>query len=41
MAATCSKKEQVQNEGGRSVSRDVVFYNLDAIVAVGYRWALS
>ena len=36
-AATCSKMEQVQNEGGRSVSREVVFYNLDAIVAVGYR----
>ena len=35
--ATCSKMEQVQNEGGRSVSREVVFYNLDAIVAVGYR----
>ena len=37
VAATCSKMEQVQNEGGRSVSREVVFYNLDAIVAVGYR----
>lgn len=37
MVATCSKMEQVQNEGGRSVSREVVFYNLDAIVAVGYR----
>ena len=35
--ATCSKMEQVQNEGGRTVSREVVFYNLDAIVAVGYR----
>ncbi len=37
MAATCSKMEQVQNEGGRHVSRMVVFYNLDAIIAVGYR----
>ncbi len=37
MAATCSKMEQVQNEGGRAVARTVVFYNLDAIVAVGYR----
>ncbi len=37
MAATCSKMEQVQNEGGRHVSRTVVFYNLDAIIAVGYR----
>ena len=35
--ATCSKMEQVQNEGGREVSREVVFYNLDAIIAVGYR----
>lgn len=32
LAATCSKMEQVQSEGGRSVSREVVFYNLDAIV---------
>ena len=37
LEATCSKMEQVQNEGGRAVSREVVFYNLDAIVAVGYR----
>lgn len=35
--ATCSKMEQVQNEGGREVSREVIFYNLDAIIAVGYR----
>ncbi len=41
MAATCSKMEQVQNEDGHSVSCEVVFYNLDAIVAVGYRRALS
>lgn len=27
----------VQNEGGRSVSRNVDFYNLDAIISVGYR----
>ena len=27
----------VQNEGGRSVSRQVDFYNLDAIISVGYR----
>ncbi len=37
MVATCSKMEQVQNEGGRSIKRMVVFYNLDAIIAVGYR----
>ena len=36
-AATCSKMEQVQNEGKRSISRDLLFYNLDAIIAVGYR----
>jgi len=27
----------VQNEGGRSVTREVEFYNLDVIIAVGYR----
>lgn len=27
----------VQNEGGRTVRRDIAFYNLDAIIAVGYR----
>lgn len=27
----------VQNEGGRSVKRSLKFYNLDAIIAVGYR----
>ena len=35
--ATCSKSEQVQTEGGRSVRRSVETYNLDAIIAVGYR----
>lgn len=35
--ATCSKKEQVQTEGTREVRRTVDFYNLDAIIAVGYR----
>jgi len=34
---TISKMEIVQNEGGRMVSRPVDFYNLDAIIAVGYR----
>ena len=37
VASTCSKMEQVQDEGGRSVMREMVFYNLDAIIAVGYR----
>ena len=35
--ATVSKMETVQNEGGRSIKRSVDFYNLDAIIAVGYR----
>ena len=37
LEATCSKMEQVQNEGNRQVSREISFYNLDAIIAVGYR----
>ena len=36
-SATCAKNAQVQLEGGRSVSRIVPFYNLDMIIAVGYR----
>jgi hypothetical protein len=35
--ATISKMEIVRNEGGREVGREVEFYNLDAIIAVGYR----
>jgi len=35
--ATLSKMETVQNEGGRQVARNKEFYNLDAIIAVGYR----
>ncbi|MBP6858522.1 MAG: virulence RhuM family protein [Candidatus Pacebacteria bacterium] len=35
--STCSKMEQVQHEGNRHVRRKVEFYNLDAIIAVGYR----
>lgn len=35
--ATVSKMEIVQSEGGREVIRQVEFYNLDAIIAVGYR----
>ena len=35
--ATCSKMEQVQPEGARQVKRFVDFYNLDAVIAVGYR----
>ena len=34
---TISKMETVQNEGERQVTREVEFYNLDAVIAVGYR----
>ncbi len=36
-SATCKEILRVQNEGGRSISRSRKFYNLDAIIAVGYR----
>lgn len=36
-AATVSKMEIVQVEGARQVTRSVDFYNLDAIISVGYR----
>ena len=36
-AATVSKMEIVQQEGVRNIKRSVDFYNLDAIIAVGYR----
>ena len=35
--ATVSILEIVQNESGRNVKRKVEFFNLDAIIAVGYR----
>ncbi len=35
--ATTRKVRAVQQEGKRKVSRDLDFYNLDAIIAVGYR----
>ena len=35
--ATCAKFAQVRNEGNRQVTRHIEFYNLDAIIAVGYR----
>jgi len=35
--ATCAKFAQVRDEGGRSVNREIEFYNLDAIISVGYR----
>jgi hypothetical protein len=36
-AATIRKIRIVQEEGKRPVTREVDFYNLDAIIAVGYR----
>ena len=36
-ASTLRKFRIVQDEGGRKVRRDANFYNLDAIIAVGYR----
>jgi len=35
--ATVSKMETVQKEGTREVSRNIEYYNLDAIISVGYR----
>lgn len=35
--ATCAKIAQVQKEGDRMVTREVLHYNLDAILSVGYR----
>lgn len=34
---TISRMEIVRSEGGREVDREVAIYNLDAIIAVGYR----
>jgi hypothetical protein len=36
-SATCKKSLQVQVEGNRSVRRSVKYYNLDMILAIGYR----
>ncbi len=35
--STCAKIALVQTEGSRQVKRNVDFYNLDAIISVGYR----
>jgi len=35
--STCAKIAHVRTEGGRTVSRNVEYYNLDAIISVGYR----
>ena len=36
-AATCKPYLQVRSEGGRDVSRSLKHYNLDVVLAVGYR----
>jgi hypothetical protein len=36
-SATVNQKLTVQNEGGRGVSRKITLYNLDVILAVGYK----
>jgi hypothetical protein len=35
--STVSKMETVQNEGARQIKRKIEFYNLEAVIAVGYR----
>jgi hypothetical protein len=35
--STCAKIAQVQKEGERQVTREIEYYNLDAIISVGYR----
>ena len=35
--ATISKMETVQSEGVRQITRELEYYNLDAVIAVGYR----
>ena len=34
---TVAKFATVQTEGGKTVSRDIEYYNLDVIISVGYR----
>ena len=35
--STCKKFLQVQNEGGRRVSRNIDHYTLDMVISLGYR----
>lgn len=35
--STCAKIAQVQKEGGRSVTRNISYYNLDMIISIGFR----
>ena len=36
-SSTCAKIAQVRQEGNREVKRNIDFYNLDMVIAVGYR----
>jgi hypothetical protein len=35
--STVANFATVQNEGGRSIERNIEYYNLDVIISVGYR----
>ena len=35
--STCAKIAQVRKEGNRNVRREILYYNLDMIISVGYR----
>lgn len=35
--STCRKFRQVRKEGNREVAREILFYNLDIIISLGYR----
>jgi len=35
--STVRKFRTVQTEGGREVSREILYYNLDLIISIGYR----
>ncbi len=35
--ATCRNFQQVRQEGARQVERTILFYNLDMLIALGYR----
>jgi len=37
LAGTVAKSATVQTEGGKQVTREIEFYNLDVIISVGYR----
>lgn len=36
-SSTCAEIAQVQQEGNRTIKRQIMYYNLDVIIAVGYR----